>query len=208
MNSSLPAPRGRRRWPWVVALLCTPVLLLGIAAAQLLTLDRPASVLRQAMLDAEPESIRSTRVQLSVGPILLGAVRIGLRAVPHRDADRARIALSAIRHASVGVYTLEPTAHPDDASAQALREADRIMGNRGWSRLVGVIDAGQSVMLYTPRSDGRGRVLDLCIAVRDGSELVIVSTSVGREALVECIQTFAPLPNRLLGATRPAGSAL
>jgi len=208
MNSSLPAQRRRRRWPWVVALLCTPVLLLGIAAVQLFTLDRPASVLRQAVLNSEPDSVRSTRVQLSIGPVLLNAVRIGLRAVPHPDAARARIALNAIRHASVGVYTLTPAELPSDAPGQALREADRIMGARGWSRLVGVVDADHTVMLYTPQSENHSRVLDLCVAVRDGHELVIVSTSIGREALVECIQTFAPRPNLILGATRPAGSTL
>jgi len=184
------------------------VLLLAIAATQLLTLDRPASGLRRALLGAGPESVSSTRVQLSVGPVILGAVRVGLRVVSHPDALRARLALNAIRHASVGVYTLEPAGPLSDSSSQAMRAADQIMGARGWSRLVGVIDADQTVMLYTPDSDGKGRVLDLCVAVRNGHELVIVSTSIEREALVTCIRTFAPLPDRLLGAARPAGSTL
>jgi len=81
MNSSLPARRGRRRWPWVAALLFTPVLLLAIAAAQLLRssaklsrgVSRGSHLLRIAsatrlVQPARTCSSRSTSVRIAETP--------------------------------------------------------------------------------------------------------------------------------------------
>ncbi len=62
---------------------------------------------------------------------------------------------------------------------------------RGWTRLIGVIDGKQNVLIYT--SDrGSGDRIDLCLAVVDGKELVVVSTRVDADALAKLVAKHAP----------------
>ena len=99
-----PAPR-RHVWRWVLlgAGLClTPFLLLGIAAVSYLTLDRDARVLRHQLM-AATDANWNTKAQVSVGRLTLATIGQGLRFVPHKDIADARLALRAVKHASIGV---------------------------------------------------------------------------------------------------------
>jgi hypothetical protein len=178
-----PAPR-RRIWLWVLlgAGLClTPFALLGIAAVSYLTLDRDVRTLRHHVM-AATDADWSTKAQVSVGRVTLGVAGQALRLVDHKDIADARLALGAVRHASVGVYERSPGKH-EWSSEELFVKTDRAMQKRGWTRLVGVVDKKETVLVYIKDDADEGDPIDLCIAVASGRELVVVSTSVDPDAL-------------------------
>lgn len=184
MTSNLPAaPRRRLRWPWVLALLLSPVVLLAVSVVNVLTLDRPAATLRRSLASASPATL-DTRIQFSVGPLLLGATRFGLSLIQNPELDRIRPVLGAVRHASIGVYAAEP-ASDRTATAVSLEATRAAMESRGWQRLVGVIDDRSTVMIFTRESRFSDGQIDLCLAVRDGGDLVVVSTSIDGDRLAD-----------------------
>jgi hypothetical protein len=186
-----PAPR-RHVWRWVflfAGVCLTPFVLLAIVAASFLTLDRDVRVLRGHVMDATHAGW-DTKVQVSVGGITLGAIRQGLRFVEHKDIDDARLALKAVRHASVGVY--ERSTKDVAWSREALFvETDRAMQDRGWTRLVGVVDKDDTVLIYCPTDMKETGPVDICLAVVNGRELVVASTSVDPEALSALVAKHA-----------------
>lgn len=184
-----PAPR-RRIWPWVLGICLTPFLALGLAVASYVTLDRDASTLRRHVMRAT-NADWNTKVQISVGGATIGTVRTGLLFADQKEIEEARFALRAVKHASVGVYELASGSRTDWSSAAILRETDRAMQGRGWTRLVGVAGTKETVMVYTSdnlRDDGP---MDLCIAVLDGRELVVVSARIEPDALGRLVERHA-----------------
>jgi hypothetical protein len=185
--SQSPAPR-RHVWRWVLlgAGLClTPFLLLGIAAISYLTLDRDVRVLRQHVM-AATDARWDTKVQMSVGGFTLGAIRQGLRFIHQPNIDDARLALRAVKHASVGVY--ERTSGTADCSHEQLfGETDRAMQKRGWIRLVGVSDKKESVLVYVQKDLDEDEPIDICVAVVSGKEMVVASTTIDAAALGELV---------------------
>lgn len=189
--SETPAPR-RHVWRWVLlgAGLClTPFLLLGIAAVSYLTLDRDVRVLRQHVM-AATDAHWSTKVQMSVGQLTLGAIGQGMRFVHRPNIDEARLALRAVRHASVGVY--ERTSGTADCSHEQLFiETDRAMQKRGWTRLVGVADKQENVLVYVQDDLDEDERIDICVAVVNGKEMVVASTTIDAVALGELLAKHA-----------------
>lgn len=186
-----PAPRRRRRlWPWVGALLLLPFVVLGGAAVSLLTLGREVSVLRREVMRATG-SEWTPRVQLSAGAVVLGGVRAGLHFVRQPGVAEARRVLAAVRRVSVGVYerTAEAAAAPRGDFAAALAT----MKGRGWTPLVSVQNAAESVLVFVAE-DGlaTGGPLELCLAVVDGRELVVVGLRADPDRLAD----WAELANR------------
>ncbi len=183
-----PAPR-RHVWRWVllgVGICLTPFVLLVIAAISFLTLDSDAAMLRKHVM-AATDAGWHTRVQMSVGGITLGALRQGLHFVHAKNIEEARLALRAVRHASVGVY--ERTSGPADWShLQLFADTDQAMGRRGWTRLVGVADNKDTVLIYVPQDMATDGPVDMCMAVVNGRELVVVSTSVDASVLGELVK--------------------
>ena len=193
MNPTSPSPAPRRHiWRWVLlaAGIClAPFLLLGAVAISYLTLDSDVRALRKQVMAATDASWH-TKVQMDVGQVTLGAINEGLRFVHHKDMADARLALSAVKHASVGVY--ERTSDRADWSNERLfGDTDRAMQGRGWTRLVGVVDHKENVLVYTRDSRGDNEPLDLCIAVVNGRELVVVSTSIDPSALGDLVERHA-----------------
>jgi hypothetical protein len=182
--------RSYRRWIVLgLVILMTPVLFLGLAAYSLLVLDRDAAALRGEVMTATGSDWH-TKVQVSAGWAALGAVRTGLRFVHHEHIEDARLALAAVRQASVGVYQRDGRDTKISVS-QLLSHTDELMRDRGWSRLVGVVDHGQTVLIYTADA-GSGNKMDLCLAVLDGQELVVASTRVDAEALAQLVEKHVP----------------
>ena len=70
-------------------------------------------------------------------------------------------------------------------------QTDKLMRARGWTRLVGVAQGKQNVLVYTSDRD-HGDKVDLCLAVVDGKELVVVSTRVDAAELVKLVEKHAP----------------
>lgn len=174
------------RWVFLVLGLClAPFLVLAVTAVSFLTLDRDAAILRQRVMAATGSNWH-TKVQLSVGRITIGAVRSGLAFVHNKDIEDARLALAAVRHASVGVYEVQPG--PADWSRQRLfAESDEAMLRRGWTRLVGVADGKDTVLIYTPQNFDPDDPVDICVAVVNDRELVVVSASVDSAALADLV---------------------
>jgi len=186
-----PAPR-RHVWRWLLlgAGIClTPFLLLGLAAVSYLTLDRDVRLLREQVM-AATDSHWSTRMQVSIGGGTLGVIRQGLSFVQHEGIADARLALRAVKHASVGVY--ERTADAAMGSrAQLFVETDRAMQKRGWTRLVGVADNGECVLVYVQDDLDEEEPIEICIAVVNGRELVVASTTIDADALGELVAKHA-----------------
>ena len=191
-DSSSAAPRRRSYGKWIAVgliILVSPLVLLGIAAWSVLSLDRDAALLRREVA-AATGSDWHTKVQMDLGYFTLGTARTVLRFVHHKDIADARLALSAVRHASVGVY--ERDSEDSDVSTEELfGDTDRLMQKRGWSRLVGVADGNDNVLIYTS-DKGNGDRIDLCLAVVSGKELVVVSTRVESEALAKLVEKHVP----------------
>jgi hypothetical protein len=180
--SSPPAAKRYRVWPWILALGLAPFLILGIAAASFLTLDGDAATLRRRVMTATHSDWRTT-VQVSIGRFSLAAVRSGLALVPNVD-DRAKLALQAVHSASVGVYEL----HGREGVLSRRRmfaEADQAMGRRGFTRMIGVGDGKDTVLIYAPADLTDETMVNLCLAVVSGRELVVVSAEVDASILAE-----------------------
>jgi hypothetical protein len=128
----------------------------------------------------------STRVQVSVGRLTLGAIGQGLRFVDHKEIPDARLALRSVRNASVGVY--ERTSGSADWSREDLvLKTDRAMKQRGWTRLVGVAQRNETVLVYVAEDFDEQEPLDLCVAVVNGNEMVVVSATIDGQAVGELV---------------------
>ena len=186
--SSGPIPR-RHVWQWVflgLGICMTPFVILAVMAASILTLNRDASVLRRHVMAATDDGW-TTKVQLDLGRITLGTVRTCLSFVHHhKDIEDAKQALAAVRHASVGVYERIP-GRADWSRQQLLAETDAAMQKRGWTRLVGVADQKDTVLIYVPQDFDPAGPVEICLAVVSDKELVIVSTGVDATALAELV---------------------
>lgn len=182
-------PRRIGRWLLVgLALLMLPIFVVGIAAASMLRLDGDAAMLRKEVM-AATDSEWDTKVQLSVGGVALTAIRTGLRFVQQENIEDARLALSAVRRASVGVYE---GGGKVENSGELFARLDKKMKRDGWSRLVGVVDDDATVMIYASDAVAAGKRIELCLAMLDGKQLVVVSTQVEAAALSELVARHAP----------------
>ncbi|HEY0863601.1 MAG TPA: hypothetical protein VGD97_05805 [Lacunisphaera sp.] len=186
-TSQTPAPR-RHVWRWVLlgAGLClTPFVLLAVVAVSYVTLDRDVRVLRNHVMDAT-DAGWNTKVQMSVGRLTLGAIGQGLRFVDHKDMDDARLALRSVKHASVGVYERR-SGGKDWSREQLFSKTDRAMQERGWTRMVGVADKKDTVLIYVQDDADDDEPIELCLAVVNSKEMVVVSTSVDAATLGELV---------------------
>jgi hypothetical protein len=190
MNSVAQTPARRRRiWPWVLGFCLAPFVGVGIAAVSYLTLDHDARVLRREVMAAS-DARWHTKVQVSLGGITLGAVRTALAFVHHKDIADARLALRSVRDASVGVYDLT-SAETDWSRDRLFVRTDEVMQDRGWTRLVGVADGRQTVLVYVSDKSGESDLIDVCLAVVDGRQLVVVSTTVDAVGLADLVAKHA-----------------
>ena len=186
-----PVKRRRRLWPWVLGLLLSPFVLLGLAAFSFLTLDGDAAALRRHVMRAS-DSTWHTRIQFSVGRATLGALRAALRFVHDNDRiDDARLALGAVNRASVGVYELA-AGTADCSPAALLADTDRAMRERGWTRFAGVTGREETVLIYATDDRAGGDPVEFCLAVVQPRELVVVSTSMDADALGELVTRHLP----------------
>ncbi|MDP2138532.1 MAG: hypothetical protein Q8J74_11840, partial [Candidatus Didemnitutus sp.] len=157
--------------------------------ASYVTLDRDAAVLRQHVMTASGAAW-DTKIQISVGRATLGPVRAGLHLVDHEHVADARLALGAVRHASIGVYELA-SGNVQVSRQQLLTETDQAMRQRGWSRLLSVAEQRESVLIYVADDSASDGPLELCLAVLTERELVVVSARVNPDELGELVERHA-----------------
>jgi hypothetical protein len=189
-----PLHKPRRRYGrWVVlalVVMVTPIVILAVGVASMFRLSRDAAILRREVM-AATDADWSTKVQMSVGCITLGAVRTGLQFVQAEHMDEARLALAAVRRASVGVYEAN-VRDTNLGSAELLGKADKLMSRRGWTRLVGVAEDDKTVMVYSSEDSGADGWFDFCVAVVDHDQMVVVSTTVDADSLLKLVEKHLP----------------
>ena len=194
MNVPAASPKSQNRLArWLLLgllLLITPVIVVGVGVASMFRLSRDAAFLRREIV-AATNSGWNTKVQITAGWCTLTAARTALRFVEKEHADDARLALAAVRSASVGVYERVGDAG-EWSREQLFAETDRRMRARGWSRLVGVVDNDETVLVYGSDDVGSDGRLNLCVAVVDGNEMVVVSTKVNADKLLELAGKHLP----------------
>lgn len=195
MNSAPQATAVPRRhvWRWVllgVGICLSPFLVLGAVALSYLTLDSDVRVLRQHMM-AATDANWHTKVQMSIGRATLGAIGQGLRFVHNKDVGDARLALRAVKHASVGVYERTSSGAANWSQEQLFGETDRAMKKRGWVRLVGVADNKETVLVYIQKDLDEDEPIDICVAVVNSKEMVVASTTIDADALGELVAKHA-----------------
>ncbi len=188
-----PSSPGRRIFIWFLGLMAFCGVALVVAVVSVVTLNRDAAALRDEVLDAIDHRAR-TQVQLSVGPTLLAATRSVLAFIPEVDAE-ARLALSSVRRASVGVYELSAT--PSAAArATMLKTADGTMNRRGWTRAVAVNDGDDLVLVYLRENIGSGSKQKVCVAVCSERQLVVVAGTIDAAPLAQLVARHSGFASR------------
>lgn len=190
MTTPTPPPvrQPRRLWPWILlGVVCAPFVLLGAAAVSYLTLNRDAAALRREVMRAT-DAEWNTRVQFSVGRASFATARGCLSVVQNDKVDEARQALASVKSASVGVYELRGRDR-DWSRGDLANRTDAAMRDRGWTRAVGVLDCRHAVLVYVP--ENTDEVDEICLAVLDGRQLVVVSAELRPEQLVELVERHA-----------------
>jgi hypothetical protein len=127
-----------------------------------------------------------TKVQFSVGPTIIGLGKVAISFVDDVPPE-AKMAISAMRNASVGVYELDRMPSADQRIA--LWEATgQSLESEGWTRIVSFNENHQSVMVFMPNAARDTDELEVCVIVCDGRELVIVSATADSKPLVELVR--------------------
>lgn len=181
------APKRRRVWLWVLGCCLAPFLILGAIAYSFLVLDRDVALLRKQVVAATHADWK-TKVQMSVGQLTLGLVRTGLSFVDNKEMADAKLALRAVRCASVGVYERQMKSAGSWSQYQLLVDTDNAMSRRGWSRLVGVVDKKNTVLIYGPAHHVEDEAIDICLSVVNDHELVVVSATLSPAGLAELVE--------------------
>ena len=182
-----PAPsqkhsRWRRALRWVLAGFAVCCVATAIGVYNLITLSSEATALRRELV-SEMASQPHLRVQVSVGPMLLSAVRTSLGFI-HDVPAEARLALRGVEKASVGVYEIDQPLSPPESS-RMFDAADKMMDRRGWTRVVGVKDDDTLVLVYFPKNQNSNSTERVCVAVCADKHLVVVSGKLRFEPLVQ-----------------------
>jgi hypothetical protein len=181
-DSASPRPRRWRRvLLWSSAVFVAALVIVAIAAINLVTLSRDAAALRQVFVAGAPGALRP-QVQIDAGPATLALARLVVGCIDDVPAE-ARQALRAVRAASVGVYEADRS-ELGPWRTGLMAAADDKMTRRGWTRIVGVRDGRQVVLVYVPADSSARGTQRFCVAVCDQRQLVVVSGAADADALV------------------------
>ena len=182
-------PLARRPGFWIViALLLLPFMALGVialGAASYFHLSSDTRALRNGLMKASGVEWRQ-QIGLNIGSVTLGVVRAGLSFVP-LDFE-ARAAVQSVRGVEVGIYELATGAKPPDCAAM-LAAADTLLTERGWERLVGVLNGEELVSVYVPGKDISARQMKCCVLVFDGRQMVMASAKADIEPLLQRLRS-------------------
>jgi len=175
---SAPLPEGITRTRIGIALA---VALVSIGLTGCFKVSSDVGALRDSVMKAS-HAEREERIEIGVGPLTLSLARAGLAFVELEP--EARTALDAVRSAEVGVYKLR-SARQQLNQAAMLSAADKTMADRGWDRVVGVMNRRELVAIYVPAQVHSTRNVKVCLLTVDGQELVVASARSNLEPLME-----------------------
>ena len=125
---------------------------------------------------------REEQIEIGVGPLTLNLTRAGLAFVDLEP--EARTALHAVRSAEVGIYKLRNQRQQFNHTAM-LSAADKTMADRGWERVVGVMNRHELVAIYVPGKVHSTRNVKVCLVTVNGRELIVASARSNLEPLLE-----------------------
>ncbi len=183
MNHAIPPRRPVRHLWWLIplALFIIVPTLLAAGVFSCLSLRGEAQSLRDS-LDEVPSLKCEKKIEISIGACVFGAARLGISFLDVEPEIRA--ALSSVRSVSVGVYELRNrgTSHSE---AKLLAAADQAMDERNWERMIVVMNPDELIAIYAPRAPTKTAEIDLCLAVVNQHEMVIVSGRADPTPLLE-----------------------
>lgn len=178
-------PTRRRQWLWLIlAIILLPLIPLGglaLGVASYFHLSSDTRALRNELTRASGTEWRK-QIGLNIGDTTLGLARGALLFIKGVDRE-AQTALRAVHGVEVGIYQLTSTSKAPDPAAM-LNAADKAMSNRGWERVVGVLDNEQMVCVFLPAKITSDR-MKCCVAVLDDRKLIVVSAKADLQPLVE-----------------------
>lgn len=183
MNNIAP-PKRHRVWPWILGIVLTPFVVLGITIAGAIRLNGDAAALRQQVM-AATGSRWHAKVQLSANPVVVSLARTVISFI-HDVPPEAREALRAVRSACVGVYERNETTGAGRRD-ELIAETDKAMAHRGWVRVVGVVDDKDTVLIYLPDGRESAEPSRVCLAVCSGRELVVVAAGFDADTLARLV---------------------
>jgi hypothetical protein len=125
---------------------------------------------------------REERFEIGVGALTLNLARAGLAFVDLEP--EARTALHAVRSAEVGLYKLRTEGQRLNYGAM-LSAADKTMAERGWDRVVGVMNGHELVAIYVPGKTRSTRNVKVCLVTVNGRELIVASARSNLEPVME-----------------------
>ena len=173
----------------IAVTFCLLLLSAPFAGAALLWLGSDSS----ARVTAGTEALRNhllptsgataqTQVDVRLGwlPLTIGRLVVGLTPAPRE----ARTALRSIREANVSVRHWGSNRELPVPTAD-VAALDSVMERQGWTRMVRVQEAFQTVLVYVAENASRERDLTACVAVSDRDQLVIAGGRFDLEALTE-----------------------
>lgn len=166
------------------------------------TVDR----LRRVTAKSEPGTWME-EVDVAVGGRVFSLVGFGLALAPVEE--RVRDLYPVIRAAREVAVSVHRRRHSDADADGGRRWMDAVteeMKGAGWQPMVMVRDGGEGVAVFLPMAwEGKGD-LTVCVAVRDRSELVLVSARVDPEPVLEFVRTSGVLKQMgPLSGTRERG---
>ncbi len=183
MNNIVP-PKRHRVWPWILGIVLTPFVVLGIMIASAIRLNGDAAALREQIMAATGDHWHA-KIQLSINPAVVCLARTVISFIPDVPPE-AREALRAVRSACVGVYERNETTG-EGRRDQLIAETDKAMAHRGWVRVVGVVDDKDTVLIYLPDGRGSAKPSRVCLAVCSGRELVVVAAGFDADTLARLV---------------------
>jgi hypothetical protein len=178
----VPPRRGWRLLHWFFIALAAMVVVVAAEVGSIFLLSAEASDLRRGFADSTDLAME-TKVQLSIGPGLLGLGRLVTSFIDEVPPE-AREAMKAVRRTSVGVYELDRL--PSETERiNFWRLATEKLTQSGWRQVVSVQEGAQSVMVFMPATESSGDEIEICLAVCEGRNLVIVSAMTATEPLLK-----------------------
>lgn len=189
MTEQSSSPRRFRFLHWFLIFAAAATLVIAVKIVGIFFLSSEARDLQVALThsttwETEPQ------IQFSIGPVILSIGRIAALCIDDIPVE-ARQAMSAVKSASVGVYHLDRGGVEPD-TARMMAAADERLESKGWTRIVTVANGSELVLIYMPRDWDESDDLEVCIAVCDGNELVVVSAEAQAKPLMELVQKHLP----------------
>ena len=165
-----------------VALLAL-IVSVPLAVASYFGLRGDLAALRRDLGRSSTEGIHR-QVEVNVGWITCDLARAALRFVPMEP--EARLAISSLRGAQVGVYQLDRLT-PLGGGRRFLVEADSSLGRRGWERVVGVMSKDTCVGVYMLAKPSACSPLKFCVMVLTEGQMVLTQASGNPEPLIKLL---------------------